>query len=79
MTPYSFAFTIIRLLAVLMLSIGAWSPIGLYLAKKLASGGDFPSDLSFELMQSLTTFLPGLALYLLAHWLAKAVVWKIGA
>jgi len=77
MTPYSFAFTIIRTIAVLMLSLGVYSPLGLFISKIIISKGENASDYSFVMYQLFTTALPGLLLYFFAHWLAKIATWKI--
>jgi hypothetical protein len=77
MTPYSLAFTIIRVIAVLMLAVGILKPLGFLLEKMTYPGGDFSSNLSFAFNDFLLTVLPGGALYILAHWLAKATIWKI--
>ncbi len=77
MTPYSFAFTVFRVVAVFMLAIGIWGPLGFLLAKLNFPGGDFYSNLSFASIDFISRVLPGAALYILSHWLAKAAVWKI--
>jgi hypothetical protein len=80
MTPYSFAFTIIRVIAVLLLADGAVRPLGfLYELWFTGQGriGEYPGDFSFTANEMALTVFPGLLLYFLAPWLAKLAVWKI--
>jgi hypothetical protein len=77
MTPYSLAFTIIRVIAVLLLSIGVLKPLGFFYEQLFMRQGDYPGGFSFAVNEIALTVLPGLLLYFVAHWLAKLAVWKI--
>jgi hypothetical protein len=79
MTPYSFAFTIIRVIAILLLSIGVFKPIGFFYAQMLMRQGDYPGGFWFAFNEVALTVLPGLLLYVLAHWLARAAVYAKAA
>ena len=70
MTPYSLAFTIFRVVAVLCVLQGLY----------YASLVEFYNTLSgspYSIWESLIMVLRGIVLYPLANWLAKAAIWKI--
>jgi hypothetical protein len=73
MTPYSLAFTIFRTLAVWMICFGIYNTLD-YIYHQT----DYRGVLSVVDLQEMYLVIPGALLYGISHWLAKAVVWKIG-
>jgi hypothetical protein len=76
MTPYSFAFIAFRLIAFIFLLRGLYDMAFTYSAFTNPAG-----DLGIGIWfwrNLLFAVFPCVALYLLAHWLAKIVIWKIG-
>ena len=77
MTPYSFAFTIVRTIAVLMLLIGIFHLSDFYSQVMNRPDIDRAGVWSWVWHNFILTVCPGALLYVFAHWLAKIAVWKI--
>jgi hypothetical protein len=74
MTPYSLAFTVFRLAAVWMLLFSVYRFCGNCFAMPDDPGKYYA--ISRFLILFLQTFVPGVLLYFLAPWLAKAAIWN---
>jgi hypothetical protein len=75
-TPHALAFTVYRIIAVILILQGIWSPLEWYFNDGLYGIPDDRNPLD-HLKNGVPMVLSGALLYLLSYWLAKVTVWKL--